>query len=74
MIWGWGTKTKKYLVENNQVLIHSWKYFSLFFIPIIKHSHQWILLGENRSEDKLLTEEQVLRMFPAVFGYQTLSN
>lgn len=64
MIFGWGTKSKMWAVDNEKTLIVTWKYFSIFFLRLFNYNFTWHLQGNNRSEDRILTEEQVLHLMP----------
>lgn len=65
MFWGWGTKTKSWDLGNGYKLVCVYKYFHLYFIIRFVTSKKWYLQGENRSEDRQLTHEQVQELLPA---------
>lgn len=61
--FGWGKKQKKWKLNNSdKFLVASWYYFSLFFCPIKISKIKWILVGNNRNEDRLLSENEVIQL------------
>ena len=63
MIFGWGKKSKSWVIDSTHNLVVQWRYFSLFFCPIAS-SIVWHVIGENRSDDKIISYEEVQKMFP----------
>lgn len=41
----------------------NWRYFHIFFCPIAFNIH-WHVLGNNRSDDHEVTQEEVKKIFP----------
>lgn len=61
--FGIGTKNKSWPLENRANLIASWDYFHFCFAPIAFRT-RWIIAGDNRSEDRIVSYEEVQRIFP----------
>lgn len=61
IFFGWGRKTKTWVIKDSQQLVAMWNYFSIFWCPTA-FNVKWHLLNENRSEDKVLTEDEVSKL------------
>ena len=63
LFFGWGTKIKSWVVDNEHQLVAHWSYFSIFFCPIA-FGITWHIRGDSRLEDKMISHNDVKRMFP----------
>lgn len=63
LFFGWGTNQKYWPLSNGKKVMASWSYFSLFFSPLA-YNIKWILVGDNRQEDQLITYDKVKELFP----------
>src|ERR1700686_2455834 len=61
--WGWGTRVQKWILNEHQTLVASWKYFHIFWFPAAGTIH-WTIIGDVRSEDREITYEEVKRLVP----------
>lgn len=62
-IFGWGNKTKSWSVGNGKELLAKWKYFHILWFPIAGKI-TWYVIGDNRSEDKIIPYETVKMLIP----------
>lgn len=63
LYFSWGKKQKKWNLDNSgKTLIASWSYFSFFHCPVKVSDITWILIGNNRNEDRILLENEVARL------------
>ena len=63
MFFGWGNKNKSWAVDDTHHLIARWGYFHILFFPIASKV-TWHLVGDSRSEDKVISYEEVKRLVP----------
>ncbi len=63
-IFGWGKKTRKWPMDNGKELVVTWSYFSLNFLSGLAWSIRWYIVGDNRSEDREITYDEVKKLFP----------
>lgn len=64
MIFGWGKRSQAWVIgEGNRRIVAQWSYFSLFFCPFA-FGITWHLLEDSRSADKMITYEEVKKLFP----------
>lgn len=62
-LFGWGTKNKTWFIDDARSLIVVWKYFHIFFFPVA-YDVKWHLIGDARSEDRVISEEELKKLFP----------
>jgi hypothetical protein len=65
--YGWGRNSKTWELVNK--LPYTWvvcqyTYFNIFFIFQIALSRKWIIGGENRSDDKVITYYELKNILP----------
>ena len=59
MLWGSGTKTRSWDMQNGYTLICVYRYFHIWFVIRFITGKRWFIQGDKRSEDKELTEQEV---------------
>jgi len=64
MFWGWGTKSKRWDMDNGYMLICQYRYFHIWFILRFITKKRWFIQGDKRSEDREITFEQVKQLMP----------
>ncbi|MDB4984730.1 MAG: hypothetical protein JWM20_909 [Patescibacteria group bacterium] len=62
-IFGWGRKSKSWLLPDGSHVLAYWRYFHIFWCPLA-FNIKWHLVGDNRSEDKVITHEKVKELMP----------
>ncbi|MES2088058.1 MAG: hypothetical protein V4467_03650 [Patescibacteria group bacterium] len=62
-IFGWGKKSRRWPIGEGKELVATWSYFSLNFVALAWAIH-WYVIGENRSEDREVTYDEVKALFP----------
>jgi hypothetical protein len=60
----WGSKSKRWVIDNKRILVLTWKYMAIAFFPFTTYEEVWKIEGENRSEDKIISHDEVMRLFP----------
>ncbi len=63
MIWGSGVKSLKWVLSGGKTLLLSWNYSHLFWCPIA-YNIEYHLIGDLRSEDKKITEQEARSLLP----------
>ena len=63
MLFGWGKKVKHFFWDDEHVLTVTWSYFSLFLCPVA-YEVVWTISGDKRSDDKVISYQQVQLKFP----------
>lgn len=63
ILFGWGRKKKSWSLGDGRTILATWGYFSIFFCPIAGKV-AWHILGENRSEDEIISYEKVQALIP----------
>lgn len=63
IFWGWGSKSKSWSLGEGLFIVVTWSYFDIFFMPIA-FNKKWHLLTNNRSEDKVISYEEVKKLIP----------
>lgn len=63
IFWGWGRKNKSWTIGEGLLLMVTWSYFDIFFMPIA-FNKQWHILSNNRDEDKVISYEDVKKLIP----------
>lgn len=64
MFWyGWKTKTLAWDIGNGKHVVCVYRYEHLMFIIRWVSKKEWYLQGDKRSDDQVLTKEQVNEIF-----------
>ena len=63
LIFGWGSKQKSWALQDGLQLVATWSYFHILWCPIA-HKVTWHIIGNNRSEDRIISKEQLRSIVP----------
>lgn len=63
-IFGWGSKRRAWALPEGKQLIANWDYFHFLFFPVKRGKIIWHLVGDVRSEDRIITYEEAKALLP----------
>lgn len=62
-MWGNGKKSKTWSLGDGKNIVATWSYFCIMWCPLASNI-KWYLVGDMRSEDKMISYEEVQKLVP----------
>lgn len=63
MFFGYGTRSQKFPLDDQKIIVATWNYFHICLCPAAGKI-RWYIIGNNRSEDKEISYDEVKQLIP----------
>lgn len=64
IIFGWGRKSRSWVIRGGKTVLATWPYVSLFFCPLALDI-TWTVYGDPRSFERVVSYEEIKELAPA---------